>query len=207
MWRRLSHGAGLAFVGLTLEKAYQVVVIGSSYTYGQLFPWGSHPLQDVIFSTSRLQFVHDGASFTRVEKTDAVVRLPIAQTALHVCFAQGSSNCSHCDKCYRTMMTIDLLGHRDQTKHLFDWSLYQVAAIRSLFIRSRGDRIFKDDIISAAKKANHQDIVVALNAAERRSKILRPLVRASEWLMQLPGLWRLGIKCKALLLKGPIRKI
>ena len=78
MWRRLSHGAGLAFIGLTLEKTYKAVVIGSSYKYGNLFPWGSHPLHDVLFSTSALQFTHDGASFTRVEKTDVVAKLPVA---------------------------------------------------------------------------------------------------------------------------------
>jgi len=207
MWRRLSHGAGLAFIGLMLERAYKEVVLGSSYTYGNLFPWGSHPLQDVLFSTSVLQFEHDGASFTRVEKTDVVAKLPVAQSVLHVCFAQGRSNCSHCDKCYRTMMTLDLLGHRLHTSELFDWSAYRVKVIGKLFIRSRGDKIFKNDIIAAAKKNYRQDIVDALNAAERRSKVLRPLVKASEWLMRLPGIWRLGINAKAFLLRGPIRKI
>jgi hypothetical protein len=207
MWRRLSHGAGLAFIGLTLERAYMDVTVGSSYTYGNLFPWGSHPLQDVLFSTSRLQFVHDGASFTRVEKTDVVARFPVAQSALHVCFAQGESNCSCCDKCYRTMMTFDLLGHREHTCELFDWSAYRVEAIRKLFIRSKGDRIFRNDIIAAAKKQHRHDIVDALDAAERHSKILRPLVKACEWLMHFPGLWRLGISAKAFLLRGPIRKI
>lgn len=207
MWRRLSHGAGLAFIGLTLERAYKEVVIGSSYKYGNLFPWGSHPLQDVLFSTSALQIAHDGASFTRVEKTDVVARLPVAQSALHVCLAQGKSNCSRCDKCYRTMMTLDLLGYRQHTGELFDWSAYRVEAIRKLFIRSRGDKIFKNDIIVAAKKYHRQDIVDALYAAERRSKVLRPLVKVSEWLMHLPGLWRCGIHFKAFLLRGPIRKI
>ncbi|WP_202634827.1 hypothetical protein [Rugosibacter aromaticivorans] len=207
MWRRLSHGVGLAFIGLTLERTYKEVVIGSSYTYGNLFPWGSHPLQDVLFSTSSLQFVHDGASFTRVEKTDVVAKLPIAQSALHVCFAKGDSNCSRCDKCYRTMMTLDLLGHRKHTRALFDWSAYRVEAIRKLFIRSRGDKIFKNDIIVAARKHHRQEIVDALSAAERRSKVLRPLVKASEWLMTQPGIWRLGITAKAFLLRGPIRKI
>ncbi|MBI5860855.1 MAG: hypothetical protein HZB64_01520 [Rhodocyclales bacterium] len=207
MWRRLSHGAGLAFIGLILEKAYKEVMIGSSYTYGSLFPWGSHPLQDVLFSTSVLQIVHDGASFTRVEKTDVVARLPVAQAALHVCLAQGDSNCSRCDKCYRTMMTLDLLGHREHAGELFDWSGYRVEAIRKLFIRSKGDRIFRSDIIAAAKKYHRQDIVDALKAAERRSKVLRPLVKISEWLMTWPGIWRLGISAKAFLLRGPIRKI
>lgn len=105
------------------------------------------------------------------------------------------------------MMTLDLLGYREHADKLFDWSAYRVEAIRKLFIRSRGDKIFKSDIISAAKKYQRQDIVDALTAAERRSKVLRPLVKVSEWLMQLPGLWRFGIKAKSFLLRGPIRKI
>ncbi|MES2236923.1 MAG: hypothetical protein V4500_04100 [Pseudomonadota bacterium] len=207
MWRRLSHGAGLAFIGLSLEKAYKEIIIGSSSPYGDLFSWGSHPLQDILFSTSLLQFVHDGASFTRVEKTDVVAKFPVAQSALHVCFAQGDSNCSRCDKCYRTMMTLDLLGYRGHASGLFDWSAYRVQSIRKLFIMSEGDKMLNRHIASAAQARGRHDIVDALRYATRRSMVLRPLVKASEWMMKHPGIWRLGIYSKDFLLRGPIRKI
>lgn len=207
MWRRLSHGTGLAFAAMCFEKRYKEIIIGSSYTFGNLFPWGSHPLQDPLFSTSATRFLHDGASFTRVQKTALVAQFPPAQTALHVCFALGQRNCSQCDKCYRTMMTLDALNQKDALASAFDWSRYSVQAIRKLFVRSRGDKIFSADIKALAVSKGRADIHAALCHAERRSIFLRPLVRWSEWIMRLPWIWRLGIHLKAFLLKGPIRKI
>lgn len=207
MWRRLSHGAALAFIGLILEQDYKAVIIGSTYSYGGLFPWGSHPMVDALFSTAILQYVHDGASFTRVDKTDLVANFPPAQLGIHVCFAQGSSNCSRCDKCYRTMITLDVLGHRECTRDAFDWSKYRVSAIRKLFIRSSGDRLFSAQLTSAARKHGRQDIVRALRYADMRSRLLLPFVEVSEWMMSIPGIWRWGIALKAFLLRGPIRKI
>lgn len=206
-WRYLSHGAGLAFAGLILERAYKGVIIGSSYTFGKLFPWGSHPMLDPLFSTSSLVFLHDGASFTRVDKTRVVAQFPPARPALHVCFAQGTDNCSTCDKCYRTMITIDALGYRDQLQEAFNWSEYRVDAAKKLFIRSRGDRIFAAQMTSIARENGRDDIVSALDFAAIRSRVLLPFVKFSEVLMSLPLAWRAGISLKAFLMRGPIRKI
>ena len=207
MWRRLSHGTGLAFAALCVEKSYKEIIIGSSYTFGNLFPWGSHPLQDPLFSTSATQFLHDGASFTRVQKTALIAQFAPAQAALHVCFAAGQRNCSACDKCYRTMMTLDILDQKLAVATAFDWSRYSVKAVRKLFIRSRGDKIFSADIKALALSKHRNDVYAALCYAEKRSSFLRPWVQLSEKIMTFPWVWRIGIHMKAFLLKGPIRKI
>jgi hypothetical protein len=206
-WRRLTHGAGLAFVGLIVEPGHKEVLIGSSYVFGELFPWGSHPMLDPLFSTSGMQFVHDGASFTRVQKTEVVAKFPPAHSALHVCFAQGAMNCSKCDKCYRTMITLDVLGCRDQTSLAFNWPSYSVQAVRKLFIRSTGDRAFAAQIRALANARGRHDVVEVLDFAAVRSRLLLPLVRASEWLAQFPGIWRVAVPLKGFLMRGPIRKI
>jgi hypothetical protein len=105
------------------------------------------------------------------------------------------------------MMTLDLLGHRDRTKDAFDWSKYRVTEIRRFFVRTNADRLFRDEIVAAANTRGRSDIVEAFRYASWRSKPLLPLVKASEWLMTLPWIWRLGIAVKAFLLRGPIRKI
>lgn len=207
MWRRLSHGAGLAFVGLILEREYREVVIGSSHTYGHLFPWGSDPMLDPLYSTSALAIVHDGSSVTRVEKTDLVGRFPPAYKALHVCLAHGTSNCSHCEKCYRTMMTLDLLGHREATRPAFDWTRYDVSLIRRFFVRTSADRLFRNEIVAAASARGRSDIVKSFRYASWRSALILPLILISEWLMKIPGIWRVGLSLKNALLGGPIRKI
>lgn len=207
MWRRLGQCAGLGFVSLILEKRYSSTVLGSTKAYGHLTPWGTHPLVDVLFSTSNLRIEHDGACFSRDQKTDLVAKFPPAHKSLHVCFAIGERNCSQCDKCYRTMMTFDALGHREIMRDAFDWSKYKVKNIKKFFIKSQGDEIYGNDIIGVAKLNGREDIVSALKYAAMRSVILRPLVRFSEWLSQLPILWRFGVRFNKLLLQGPIRKI
>lgn len=206
-WRKLSHGAGLAFVAHLLAADHGEVVIGSSHTYGRLFPWGSDPMLDPLYSASGLRITHDGAMYSRTAKTDVVGRFEPASKSLHVCLAQGQSNCSHCEKCYRTMMTLDIFGHKDLMRDAFDWSLYDVRNIRRFVVRTDADRLFRDEILAAASARGRNDIVDAFAAATRRSLVVVPILKFSERLMLLPGIWRLGMSLKVFMSRGPIRKI
>ncbi|MES2073178.1 MAG: hypothetical protein V4488_22690 [Pseudomonadota bacterium] len=205
-WGPLTNGAGLSFVALMLEKRYRQVFLGSSYPNYTGVPWGSHPLVDPLFSTSAMQIVHDGASSTRVAKTDLVARFLPAQSALHVCQAMAESNCSECEKCYRTMITIDILGHRQAMAQVFDWSRYDVAAIKNLSIGGVRDGIFYDEIIAAARAAGRHDVLRGLLRARARSRLLYPALQISDWLMKMPFLWRAGSALKKIMQHGTIRQ-
>lgn len=203
-WGPLTHAAGAAFIALTMEKRYSQVFLGSAYPNYNCMKWGSHPMVDPLFSTSATQLVHDGASSTRVEKTDLVARFPPAQSALHVCPAVAASNCSECEKCYRTMMTLDVLGHRQAMEKAFDWSKYHVQAIRKLKIGGQGDAAIYDEIIDAARAAGRTDILRELESAYSRSRLLTPFLRTSEWLKRQPALWRAGVALEKFVLRGSI---
>ncbi len=203
-WGPLTNGAGLSFIALVLEKRYRQVVLGSSYPNYSYVPWGSHPLVDPLFSTSATQVVHDGASATRVAKTDMVAKFPPAQAELHVCLALAASNCSQCEKCYRTMITLDILGQKQVMGRVFDWSKYQVSAIRKIKIGGKGDRAYYDEILDAARAAGRHDISRELESAGTRSRMLAPALRTSEWLMQQPLLWRVGMAIKKFVLRDAI---
>ena len=191
-WGPLTHAAGLAFIGLILEKRYRSICWGSTNPYGRLLQWGSHPMVDPLFSTSSLTCVHDGAQFTRAEKTDLVTRFPPARSFLHVCQASGVSNCSRCEKCFRTMVTIDALGVMDLMKHVFDWSCYSVSRINDVLILSAGNRIEFDTIAKLASAKGRGDIARAIARAKRRSRIIRPLIALAQWLNGVPFAWRFG---------------
>jgi len=110
-WPRLAHGAALAGVAHALSGQYHTVLLGSSAGYGDLRHWGSHPLTDPMFSSSRLTFLHDGAAFMRVQKTEYVVRSPIAMQHLRVCWQSAAGdNCGTCNNCIRTLLTLEVLG-------------------------------------------------------------------------------------------------
>jgi hypothetical protein len=56
----LAHGASLATVGHLLGPEFHRIYIAATYHRDTLFPWGSHPDLDPLWSTESLDVVHDG---------------------------------------------------------------------------------------------------------------------------------------------------
>jgi hypothetical protein len=106
-WPRY-HGAALAFAGLVLQPCFDRLLIASGAPYDQLRPWGSHPLLDPNWSTSTLQFIHDGCEASRLDKCQVVGESDIARQMLRVCWQNLDSayNCGRCEKCIRTMVQL-----------------------------------------------------------------------------------------------------
>ena len=156
-WELLGHGAALAAVALVMENRFSKVWIAASYDYGTLHPWGSHPLSDPLFSTSKTQIIHDGATHTRVEKTESIVQSELVMQTLHVCFrgldalGQDDTNCGECSKCYRTMAVLDILGQLDKCA-LFDRKMFDVRKISRMLVETTGDKIFSAEITELAEK-------------------------------------------------------
>ena len=113
-WPSAYHGAALASVGLTLESVFERIHIAASFSHDQLFPWGSHPALDPLWSTESLAFSHDGGEAKRVEKIRFIARFPIVTDTLRVCtyrpFSAVIYNCGVCEKCLRTMVALHMAG-------------------------------------------------------------------------------------------------
>lgn len=194
-WGWLTNGAGLASVALILEKRYEKVLIGSSYPYGSLFPWGSHPMTDCLFSTRSLSVKQDGAPFNRAEKTAFVARHAIALAHLHVCWKNGAaSNCGICPKCIRTMATLQLLG-AFETANPFPVAFRQ-DRLAGLYIETRYEEAFIKEIHALAVQTGNLPIQAAASHALRRSRRLRPLVSMADGLSRVPVAWRFGPKIR-----------
>jgi hypothetical protein len=106
------HGAGLASIALALGEGFTNVIIASTYHWEELFPWGSHPGLDPLWSNGRVLLSHDGCEATRLDKTRLVSEHPIALETLRVCFENPDSlyNCGRCRKCLRTMDELQRCG-------------------------------------------------------------------------------------------------
>lgn len=117
-WGKAMHGAGMAAVGLLLENQFSRVIVPASWQYARLQPWGSHPLLDALWSNGRVEFWHDGAEASRLEKIRALAGSKIALEHLRVCPSDrpGRYNCGGCEKCRRTMLTLRLFGVLDQAR-------------------------------------------------------------------------------------------
>lgn len=74
------------------------------------------------FSTESLRFIISDYA-TRLEKTKALSDYEPAKEYLDVCF--NFRSCGHCAKCYRTLITLDVLGQVDSFSKVFDVEQYK----------------------------------------------------------------------------------
>ncbi len=93
---------------LLVEHAGRLLM-SSSFPYAYDQPWGSHWDLDHLWSSERLQVEHVGAEHWRTAKLRAIADEPLVQRYLRVCHENRSPtwlNCSECEKCVRTQLTL-----------------------------------------------------------------------------------------------------
>lgn len=163
------HGATLTGLVLMLDRAFARFYIPSSHTYADLYPWGSDYRIDHLLATETLEVVHDGANAMRLEKLAAIARWPETYARLRVCWEKpdGLTNCCRCNKCIRTMTTLDLLG---VLPHYTTFPLpLERQHIRDCRFLSIGERRFARQILDYAVAAGRHDIAFDLRYALLRS--------------------------------------
>ncbi len=191
-WGELSHGAALASIGLVLEGGYDRIVISSTHSDDSLLPWGSHPATDPLLSTTQTQIVHYGAAYSRVRKTEVVSGSDIALRSLKVCaVSRSEENCSACNKCYRTMIALELLGVLDRCT-TFNTGLFDVKKIPSIYSQDRSARLFLEEVRDLARAKGREDIAEAIEQSFRHSERLHKWVALAEALQEIPFMWRLA---------------
>lgn len=133
-----AHGARLSCCVLLLQKLFSIYYIPSTFQYCDFVHEGSSPLGDHLLSTEVMDIVHDGAQYSRVEKTKIISEWEITQSFLIVCnwsLMDGKTNCSNCEKCLRTMIALDMLGLRKQYEKILDFTDFETK--RDLYICNR----------------------------------------------------------------------
>jgi hypothetical protein len=166
-WMWHAHGAVLAGIAHAFTGAFRRVLLASSYDAEHLTPWGSHPLTDHRFSSTSLEFVHDGEELTRLDKLRILTGWPKGLHSLDVCYLWRqrkpgeAPNCGRCEKCQRTLAGLIALGVRTD-----DISTFRE---RDLTATSLGRIVtLQDDYERAAWREN----LGALEAAERRPEAM-----------------------------------
>lgn len=181
-WAYLSHGAALGAIALTLENRYRRVLIASSMPYYRLQPWGSHPLTDPLFSTSRLRIIHDGAFLARLEKVGAIISSDVAMRHLRVCWrSEDGVNCGRCDKCTRTMAILSVLGALDRCA-TFRADQFQVERVARVYSKTAGMGVMRE-LERLARAKGRADLTRAARQSmknSRRMHALLPLLRRIE---------------------------
>jgi hypothetical protein len=180
---QLAHGAFLAGIVHLLGRRYGEFLIPASPSYSRLIPWGSHPMSDPLLSAADLRVVHDGASFNRIARTEAIARHEEALAVLQVCArnGHGQGNCSHCGKCLRTMIMLDLRGVRERAT-TFDWSNYAPERLRRIWLPHRNEQLHFLDIAALADREKRPELAAAAResaAFSRRRVAIRSMVNSN----------------------------
>jgi hypothetical protein len=201
-WEALAFGPALASVALVFEDYFYEVLIPASCDYAGMDPWGSHPLSDPLFSTCGTRIVHEGAAFSRFEKIEYLVKSDRVLRELHVCFrgndsmGQDHQNCCRCEKCYRTMIALDILGKLECCT-LFDSSLFSIKNVSKIFIAHKVDEKFFLNLQSEAVKHGRRDLAEQIGKALLRSRVILII----NHLRRLPFFWRFATSFSSYLLR------
>ena len=192
----LFHGAAMIGAALVLGRGVRRFYVPASHTYGHLMPWGSDPRVDPLLSTEALEVVHDGAEVTRVHKTAVIGRWPPTFGRLRVCVSADPSvpNCCRCEKCVRTMTTLELFGLL--ARHTSFPRPLRRSDLRACRYKNRSDLTFHREIFGAALAQRRWDVAmdiavaIALNLPAMGRRVVSTKVRrlrAARELLPLPG--------------------
>lgn len=148
----LTHGGLLAAIGITLNA--EKFFIPSSATYLYLFPEGSHPLVDPLWSTETTSVIHHGADVSRSYKTEIIAQDSQLLDQLQVCWRSAFFNCGECSKCVRTSAVLRILDKKSR-------SIPNCSSLKKLSVLKpdgEGSILFINDLISFSKRNKAKEI-------------------------------------------------
>ena len=154
---------------LALQKLFGKYIFASSYALSDFcISTTDQSHMEAAFvpllGTHNTEIVLSNPTMTRVAKTEYLSRYPITTKYLDVCWAAqmayGSDqiswllegkkhkNCGRCEKCMRTMLTLDLVGRLQPYEHLFDMEHYRKSKDKyvAIVLKDSNNNIFYREI-------------------------------------------------------------
>ena len=191
---RFYHGAALASVAHLLTQKVGSVYFAATHTYADLFPCGTHPLLDHLWSSEALKIIHDGCEATRFQKVARLAQSEVALQSLRVCYRNKADelNCARCEKCLRTMISLAAVGAMDRC-NTFALPLHprRVGQLR-LGDQPRLLVYVQQNLNALQERQDQPHLVKAVRQSMRRPGLFRrfkrtvkPLVRRSTYLKLL----------------------
>ena len=113
-----------------------------------------------LISTERFELVIDGCQYTRPQKIEKISEWDITQKYLNVCVnpKEDGLNCSCCQKCMRTMVTLDVMGKLDKFKNIFNLETYNknVKFFKYYFVKNYKKEQMCTGVVEYAKEHNYK---------------------------------------------------
>jgi hypothetical protein len=170
----LSHGSALASVAHALSGSFDRILIPATHTYNLIYPFGSHPLLDPLWSSSQLEIMQDGCEAGRIEKCEFISNHDPALNALRVCWKNPGAayNCGQCEKCVRTMLILKSLGALDRCS-TFRRALTPSDVMSTWIKEERWERYYKAILARMERKGDNDSMRLAIKTALHYSRMKR----------------------------------
>ena len=134
---------------LLLQKYFSVYYYASGYTVNHFrVDFSDSANYDVFLldciSTENLKFYSSCCVINRIGKIRMIAQYKDIFESLYVC-TRGTvaSNCSHCEKCVRTMLALDSMKMIEELKQRFNYSIFKKYRNRYLnyMLRHKGKKL------------------------------------------------------------------
>lgn len=173
-----SHTIRNASAALALQKLFGKYIYASGYPAEEThFCDKDLAHADLIIlpllSTERTSFILADADRSRTKKTEYIASDSLVQQSLYVCWRDIAINghhdlqwakeiqdvkylnCTRCDKCLRTLITLDILGEVDNYGSIFDLEHYKKIRDSYIFkVLTHQEDAFYRDIANLMKEKN-----------------------------------------------------
>lgn len=192
----LTQDPFLATIALALETRYREVLISAGWAPASpLQPHHTHPVVNALLTTGPTRVTFFGTEFSRITKTALEAQSDLAMRTLHVCwYPPLGENCGRCNKCLRTMATLEVLGVLDQCTAFPKGSL-TLEKLAKAYVETSYDLGYLRQIQAFAREHGRGDIESAIEHSIRRSERINKLLwlpnAFGRWLRNRPVLWQL----------------
>ena len=167
--RKLSwdFAQGLVLASMSPLFKCKEVLIGASHTFDNLFPAGTHPLTDPMWSTESTELIHYGA-IRRSQKVFEISKNDLIFNNLQVCWRSPVTNCGECSKCVRTMVIMFLLNLSNKTFPQLD-SFDKLKIFKNN--NNESGMAFMEDLMILSKEVQNNKVRKILRGYYRTFKI------------------------------------
>jgi hypothetical protein len=163
--------SGAALAALAHAVGFSTTYIAAEQTWSALWPNGSHPATDPLWSSTTRQIVHHGNGAAHWAKVERLAREPGALDLLRVCTEDGPGHCGHCGHCLKTMTALRILG-------LQSGGLPALEDLRRVARRTptdRGETAALREVLALARRRGDTRTASALASSLRRGEVRRVL--------------------------------
>ena len=155
---------GLTLGGIAISLGFEKVYVASSYTYSDLFPSGSHPSTDPLWSIENRKIIHDGTELSRSNKMKFIGQNQFVLDNLQVCWKNIAHNCGICSKCLRSRAALHIFQLTSKSLQ----PLGDVDELKSLSLTSHAGLPFIEDLSIQALEANEPEVAKVFSKMVRK---------------------------------------